>query len=506
MTVAEGEAEGTGDRVGARGAEVARGGGELAGLDAVGQAELVRRGEVPAAELVEAAIERIERTDGELNAVITPLYEKALEQARSPELPRGPFHGVPMLLKDMVAHSAGDPVYGAMRVLKDADWTEPQDSYLAGRLREAGFVFCGKTNLPELATSVTTEPLAHGPTRNPWDTTRSAGGSSGGSAAAVAAGMTPVAHGNDMAGSIRMPASACGVVGLKPTRARTSLGPEHGEYWGGICTEHVLTRTVRDTAAVLDVLHGSAPGDPYSAPPASRPYRDEVGAAPGELRIGFRTAVPGGLGETHAECVAAVEKTTGLLDSLGHRVEPTEAAALDDPAMLETLPTLFAGVVAWELERWSERLGRRIGPSELEPMNGMMAEAGRSVTAAQWISGIQAWHRWARGVAALWEGELDILLLPTLPAPPHTLGELAPDARPPAELVAGVTRGIAFTQPFNITGQPAVSLPLHRAEDGLPIGIQLVAAYGREDLLLRVAAQLEEAAPWAGERPKVWAA
>jgi amidase len=206
---------------------------ELTWLDATEQAELVRGGQISAVELVTAAIDRIERANGKLNAVITPLFEKALAQARSDDLPAGPFRGVPMLLKDILAHSAGDPVYAAMRVLKDRNWIEAEDSYLTARLRAAGFVFCGRTNLPELATSLTTEPLAHGATHNPWDLTRSPGGSSGGSAAAVAAGMVPVAHGNDMAGSIRIPASCCGLVGLKPTRARGTLGPDHGEYWGG---------------------------------------------------------------------------------------------------------------------------------------------------------------------------------------------------------------------------------------------------------------------------------
>jgi amidase len=474
---------------------------ELAWLDATGQAELVRRGELSPAELVEAAIKRIKRVNGELNAVITPLFDKAVAQAASAELPSGPFRGVPMLLKDTVCHSAGDPVYGAMRVLKDRGWVEREDSHLAARFRAAGFVFCGKTNLPELATSVTTEPLAHGATRNPWDVSRSPGGSSGGSAAAVAAGMVAVAHGNDMAGSIRMPASCCGLVGLKPTRARTTLGPGHGEYWGPSTHEHVLTRSVRDSAAVLDVIQGMAPGDPYTAPPPARPYREEVGTEPGALRIGFRTLPPGGAGGEHQDCVAAVANAARLLESLGHHVEPTRAAALDAPAMLEALPSMFSAILAWELEHWSKRLGRRLEAAELEPMNALLAEMGRSVTAAQWLSGIHAWQHWARGVAALWEQEFDVLLTPTLPAPPLPLGELAPTAKDPADLVAGVTETIAFTLPFNVTGQPAISLPLHRNAAGLPIGVQLVAAYGREDVLIRLAAQLEQAAPWSNARP-----
>lgn len=476
---------------------------ELAWLDATEQAELVRGGALTPSELAEAAIERIERTNGALNAVVTPLFEKAVAQAASAQLPAGPFRGVPMLLKDMVCHSAGDPLHGGMRVLRDHGWTEPEDSHLAARFRAAGFVFCGKTNMPELATSVTTEPLAHGATRNPWDPSRSPGGSSGGSAAAVAAGMTPVAHGNDMAGSIRVPASCCGLVGLKPTRARTSLGPGHGEYWGPVAHEHVLTRSVRDSAAVLDTIRGMAPGDPYTAPPPSRPYREEIGLDPGALRVGLRTAVPGAAGQPHQDCVAAVDEAARLLESLGHHVEPSAAAVLDSPAILEGFSAVFGTIVAWEVDRWSQRIGRRIDLGELEPMNARTAEVGRSAPATQWLSGLHTWQQWAREAAALWEQELDVLVTPTLATPPWQLGELAPTALAPAELAAAVGEKIAFTVPFNITGQPAISLPLHRNPDGLPIGVQFVAAYGREDVLIRLAAQLEQAAPWSMARPPV---
>ncbi|WP_399095634.1 amidase [Streptomyces sp. BBFR2] len=474
---------------------------ELAWLDATAQADLVRRGVLSPTELVEAAIARIERLDGKLNAVITPLFEKARAAAGSAALPDGPFRGVPMLLKDTLGHSAGDPVHSGMRALRDRDWRATEDSTLTTRFRSAGFVICGRTNVPELATSVTTEPLAHGPTRNPWDLTRSPGGSSGGSAAAVASGMVPVAHGNDMAGSIRIPAGACGLVGLKPTRGRTSLGPRFGEFWGPVTHEHVLTRSVRDCAAVLDATAGAAPGDPYTAPPPLRPFREEVGADPGALRVGFRTATPGGGGPAHADCVAAVEHTARLLGTLGHRVAPTAAPALDAPALFETLPTVFAAVLAWELEQWSRRLGEQLTPGDLEPMNAALAEAGGAVTAAQWLSGVQTWQEWSREAAALWENEVDVLLMPTSARPPLPLGELAPTAREPMELVAGVAEGIACTMPFNLTGQPAVSLPLYRNAEGLPIGVQLIAAHGREDVLFRLASQLEEAAPWAGDRP-----
>ncbi|OXM52887.1 amidase [Amycolatopsis alba DSM 44262] len=475
-------------------------GDDFTWLDATAQAELVRTGQVSPLELLDAAIARIEKLDVALNAVVSTRFDQARREAVTARA-QGPFHGVPMLLKDFLCHTAGDPVHGGMRVLRDRDWRAPSDSYLAARLRAAGFLFCGRTNTPELATSITTEPLLYGATRNPWNPARSPGGSSGGSAAAVAAGMVPVAHGNDMAGSIRIPAAACGLVGLKPSRARTSLGPEFGEYWGQVTHEHVLTRSVRDTAAVLDVTAGAAPGDPYSAPPPDRPYRTEVGADPGSLRIGFRITSPGTCETAHFDSVAAVERTARLLESLGHRVEPTAAAALDAPGMFDTMPALLAAVVTWELDAWSERLGERLPSSVLEPMNAMLAEAGRSVTAVQWLAGSLLSQRWARGVAALWEDELDVLLTPTSPAPPAALGDLAPDAKSPEELAAGIATGAAFTAPFNITGQPAISLPLHWNAEGLPIGVQLVAAQDREDVLIRLAAQLEEAAPWSARRP-----
>src|SRR5262245_22042665 len=299
---------------------------DLALLDATAQAALVASGAVSAVQLVDAAIDRIERVDGRLNAVIHRRFDRARKEAGSAS---GPFAGVPFLVKDAVCHTAGDPYHAGLRALKNEGWVERGDTWLARRFRGAGFVFVGKTNTPELATSCTTEPLAYGPTRNPWDDTRSTGGSSGGSAAAVAAGLAPVAHGNDMGGSIRFPASMCGIVGLKPTRARTTLGPDFGEYWGPLTHEFVLTRSVRDTAAVLDAVAGAGPGDPYTAPPPLRPYRDEVGAEAGRLRVGFRSVMPDGR-ESHPELVRAVESTARLLESLGHDVDAAAIPALDD--------------------------------------------------------------------------------------------------------------------------------------------------------------------------------
>src|SRR5262245_18588347 len=301
---------------------------DLALLDATAQAALVASGAVSAVQLVDAAIDRIERVDGRLNAVIHRRFDRARKEAVAAS---GPFAGVPFLVKDAVCHTAGDPYHVGMRALKEAGWVEREDTWLARRFREAGFVFVGKTNTPELASSCTTEPLAYGPTRNPWDDTRSTGGSSGGSAAAVAAGLVPVAHGNDMGGSIRFPASMCGIVGLKPTRARTTLGPDFGEYWGPLTHEFVLTRTLRDTAGVLDAVAGAGPGDPYTAPPPSRSYATEIRTPPVRpLRVGFRTLRRDGV-ESSPGCIEAVESTAKLLEELGHTVASTRIEALDSP-------------------------------------------------------------------------------------------------------------------------------------------------------------------------------
>ncbi len=468
---------------------------DLAFLDATAQAALVARGTLSSRELVDAAIERIESVDGRLNAVIHRRFERAREEAPTAT---GPFAGVPFLVKDAVCHTAGDPFHAGMQVLKDAGWVEREDTWLAARFREAGFVFVGKTNTPELATSLTTEPLAYGPTRNPWDDSRSTGGSSGGSAAAVAAGLVPVAHGNDMGGSIRFPASMCGIVGLKPTRARTTLGPDFGEYWGPLTHEFVLTRSVRDTAALLDAVSGAAPGDPYTAPPPVRPYRDEVGAPVGRLRVGFRTETPDGEA-SHPDVVRAVESSARLLAELGHSVDTTAIPALES-SYNGAFVTVLSTAVARDVARWSARLGRDI-TGELEPMNTFFADVGTQVSGVDYVAAIEALQAWSRRVAAWWVGN-DLLVVPTSPEPPVHLGELAPTNRDPG--VGGrMGRLATFTVPFDVTGQPAISLPLHWNAQGLPIGVQLVAAYGREDVLLRVAAQLEQACPWSDRRPPI---
>jgi len=473
---------------------------DYAWLDATAQAELIRRGDVTPGELVDGAIARVEALNPALNAVIFDRSEKARAEAADPALPDGPFRGVPFLLKDCVAHSAGDPYHCGLQVAKDAGWVEPADTWLVERFRAAGFVIIGKTNLPELASSVTTEPLAHGPTHNPWDLDRSPGGSSGGAGAAVAAGMVAVAHGNDMGGSIRFPASMCGVVGLKPSRARSTLGPDFGEYWAMTTHEHVLSRSVRDTAAVLDAISGPGVGDPYTAPPPARPFAEEVGADPGQLRIGFRTDRGDGHGESHPDAVAAVRATCTMLEHLGHAVEPTAIPALDDPRFAEGLATVFPTFVAVELDRWSRKLGRDLAPSDLDPWNELQAEVGRAVTATQYTAAIEQLQGYARGLAQWWADGNDLLVTPMVADETPRLGEIGPTADLNVSLPK-ITLITSFSIPFNVTGQPAISLPLHWGADSMPVGVQLVAAYGREDVLLRAAAQLEAATPWHDRRP-----
>ena len=479
---------------------------DLALLDATAQAELVRSGEVSPVELVEAAIARIELLNPELNAVITPLFEKA-RAAAGGELGDGPFRGVPMLLKDLACHSAGDPMYEGMKFFHEAGWVEEEDTVLASRFRRAGFVFCGKTNTPELGILSTTEPLEFGPTRNPWNTGHSTGGSSGGSAAAVAAGMVPLAHANDGGGSIRIPASACGLVGLKPSRGRTPLGPDFGDVMTGLVNEHVVTRSVRDCAAVLDAVHGHQPGDPYVAPDPQRDFLEEVGAEVGRLRIGIRTVPPGRQIEAHPDCVAAAEGAARLLESLGHTVEEVELPFLDADDLVENFLIRWTGGVAWNIAYWERKVGRTCTPVDVEPSTWALAEIGRQHSASAYLSAVERHQVLGIEMHRQFYGSgFDLLLTPTMAVPPPPLGSFDHPPDQPLLPIAVATPMAIFTSGLNMTGQPAISLPLHWNDDGLPIGVQLVAAYGREDLLLRVSAQLEEAAPWADRRPPIHAA
>jgi amidase len=464
-------------------------------LDATAQADLVRSGQISAQELATAAIARIESVDGELNAVIHRRFDEALAEIRA-GLPGGPFTGVPFLIKDLFADSAGDPAHNGNRALRDAGWRAKADSWLIARYRRAGFSFLGRTNTPEFGLVPVTEPHAYGPTRNPFDTSRSPGGSSGGSAAAVAAGMVAVAHASDGGGSIRIPASMCGLVGLKPSRGRSTLGPDGDE--SGLSVQHVVARSVRDTAALLDVGQGAGVGDMVIAPVPRRPYVEELTAHPNSLRIGVLAHNPAGV--LHPDCVAAVGAAAGLLESLGHRM--AEEYPTIDPESGRRFMARWAVNTRLRVLGLGAQLGRDVGPDDVEPLTWAMASTAAGMSAVDLGQATAAGARFTRQLSAWWEDH-DLLLTSTLGEPPPLVGELEPPAGDPFATQAHTASLVPFTTHFNVSGQPAISLPLHVNDAGLPIGIQLVAAYGREDLLIAVAAQLEQAAPWAHRRPAI---
>ena len=472
---------------------------DIASLDATAQAELVRNGSVSATELVEVAIDGAQRVNASINGIIHPRYEAAVAEAALAST--GPFAGVPMVVKDLGCVMKGEPSHQGTRILKAIGYRSPVDSALYRRFCGAGFVTIGRTNAPELGSTVTTEPLAYGPSRNPWNLEYSTGGSSGGSAATVAAGIVAVGHANDGGGSIRVPASECGLVGLKPSKGRVSQAPLIGEAWAGATIDGCLTRSVRDTAAVLDAISGYEPGDPYMAPPFARPLADEVGSDPGRLRVGVHDRSPNV--PSHPDCEAAVAAAAKLLASLGHEVDESSPAALGDPAFPDLFVTMVASSTAHDLQLIEGVLGRPIAEGDLEPDNMFFREIGRSLSAVDYLMTLTALQAWSREMLLWWhpaDGSAghDLLLTPVISTPPPLLGYLSGP-----EGGARVRELLQFTAQFNVTGQPAISLPLYWTAEGLPVGVQLVAAYGREDLLVQVAAQLEAAQPWASRRPPV---
>ena len=479
---------------------------DLAVLDATAQAELVASGELTATELVNAAIARVEATNPEINAVIHPLFDRARARAAAP-VP-GPFSGVPMVVKDLDGQLAGAPLHLGNKLLKEIGYTATDSSYLFDKFEDAGFVIIGKTNTPEFGLQTTTEPHAYGATRNPWDPTRGPGGSSGGSAAAVAAGLVPVGHAGDGGGSIRIPSSECGLVGLKPSRGRVSVGPQDGEVWNGLVARHVVARSVRDSAAILDVVAGEMPGDPYTAPPPDRPYASVVGTDPRPLRIGLRTDAIAGMCEVEPECAAAAEAAAKALESLGHTVEVASPAALDESELVVTFLHVVAANSLGLVEELAEMAGRAVTADDVEPGTWALAEAGRAITAVQYQQTIAAAHAWTRRVLGWWHADdaYDVLVTPTLAALPPVLDTLNPVDGDPAMATILQTPYAAFAAAFNVTGQPALSVPVAMSDAGLPIGVQLVGAAYREDLLLALAGQLERAVPWADRRPKIFAA
>jgi amidase len=465
----------------------------LSSLDATAQAKLVRDGEVTPVDLVEAAIARIEEVEPILHALVDTRFEAALLEARNGLFPDGAFKGVPMLIKDAVQHSKGDRYQHGLTFLRDHEYRSTEDSALVSRYRAAGFIILGRTKVPELTTSATTAPRAFGPAHNPWDIRRSPGGSSGGSAVAVASGMVPVAHGNDMGGSIRIPASCCGLVGLKPSRHRTSDAP-HGEYWGPLTHEHVLTRSVRDSAGVLDHTAGAIDGDLHLAPPPTRPWLDEVGAPSAPLHFGLILDHPFGKA-VDPECREATQAVARVLEELGHLVEPVGSAVLCDNAGTDALGVVVCAGLAAEVARWERHFGQPV--TNLEPLNIILVERGRAITGTELMEAIDELARWSREICKSYRF-LDGLITPTLPVIPPMLREASPSLEEAAEEGSAFS---AFVLPFDVTGQPAISLPTYWSRDGLPVGVQIVGPYGREDLLFQVAGSVEQAVPWAHRLP-----
>jgi amidase len=468
-------------------------------MDATAQAELVANGEASPLELTEAAIERIERLDGPINAVIMRWFDHARELATSDELPDGPFRGVPFLLKDLWAAYAGQALTNGNVALRDAMPVSASDTTLVSRFRAAGLVTLGRTNSPELGSLPVTEPVAYGPTRNPWNTDHVPGGSSGGAAAAVAAGMVPFAHASDGGGSIRIPASCCGLVGLKTSQGRITLGPVRTE--SGLSVELCVSRSVRDTAHLLDAVHGPGVGDTVIAPPPERPYAAELGAEPGRLRIGLLDHDPRGDRAIHHDCATAVQGAAALLEGLGHHVEPGSPASLADASFTQRFMAIWATNMALGLDGCATALGRDLTEDEVEPVNWAQAEFARQVSGVDHGRSLTAIAEFRRATQQWWADGWDLLLTPTLAEPPVRVGEHDPGPDEPMRGMRRAAEWVVFTPPFNTSGQPAINVPLYWNEAGLPIGVQLVAAYGREDLLIRVASQLEAAQPWAQHTP-----
>lgn len=471
---------------------------DLIELDATAQAELVRTGAASPSDLVEAAIARLDAVNPALNAVIHDLRDRARSEAADPALPDGPFRGVPFVVKDLDGTLGGAPFHQGNRLLKALGHVAERDSTLIARLRAAGMIAIGKSNTPEFGLQPTTEPEAYGPTHNPWDLARGPGGSSGGSGASVAARVVPVGHAGDGGGSIRIPASANGLVGLKPSRGRISLGPDEGDAWNGFVARGVLTRTVRDSAALLDVMAGAVPGDPTAAPGRHGTYAEAATSDPGSLRIGLLTSAPAGMSDTMPACVAATEEAARALEGLGHRVEAAAPAALDE-GLIANFITVLATNVATDLEELAAIAGRPVTADDVEAITWTYNEMGRAMSGVQVQQALREIHAWSRRMLAWWD-EFDILLTPTLAEIPPMLGDLArPDD--PGTAVGRATPFVAYCAPFNVTGQPAVSVPTGMSAEGLPVGVQVVAGAWRDDRCLAVAGQLETALPWAGRRP-----
>ena len=467
--------------------------------DALGLADLVRTGAVSAGELLDEALARVEALNPQLNAV-TFRFEAMARAAIDGGLPDGPFRGVPFLLKDLGASCLDTPLTNGSRLYED--FVCDHDSTLVARYKRAGLVIFGRSTSPELGVSYATEPLLHGPARNPWNPDHIPGGSSGGAAAAVAARILPAAHASDGGGSIRVPASACGLFGMKPTRGRSPTGPRGGEGWAGMSVNHAVTLSVRDSAALLDAVSGADVGDPYAAPQPARRFLDEVGADPGRLRIAV-SGRPSNDAPVAADCLAAMDRAAALCADLGHHVEAAEAD-YDRGEIDDQRHKIIAACLRAEIETRAAELGAK-PESLVEPMTWHLATLADQVSGADYAAAVQALHRVGRQIGRFFM-DYDVWLTPTLAKPPLAIGVLDPATDDAEAYFAEIQSFAAFPALSNATGAPAMSVPLYWNDAGLPIGVQFIARFGDEATLFRLAAQLEQARPWANRRPVVTAA
>jgi amidase len=464
--------------------------------DAVGLAGLIAKREVDAKDVLEAAILRAEQVNPAINAIVHTQYDRARATVRN-GLADGPFTGVPYLIKDLAVLDAGEPARLGSSLY--ADFVADHDSAYTARCKRSGLVILGRSSTPEFGLSPNTEPRLFGSCRNPWNLAHSAGGSSGGAAAAVAAGILPMAHATDGGGSIRIPAAQCGLLGLKPSRGRVSFAPDAGEGWGGLSTGHVVSRSVRDCAVMLDCTAGYQPGDPYVAPPPERPFAEEIKRPPGPLRIAL-TRVDHRGRAVHPECLAAVEGAARLCESLGHVVEE----ARPDVSLVDLMPasrTISSANIARQLARRWQVVGREPNPQDVEAATWAAYDRGLKISAVDYVEAIAAVHMAGRKFAAFLANH-DIILSTTLPAPPPELGyfDMNGDPRVFGERV---TEYLSVTPLHNATGTPAITVPLHWTADGLPVGVHFAGRYGEEAMLLRLAAQIEAAQPWFDRVPDV---
>ena len=486
--------------------------------DTMGLAELVRKGQVTPAELCEETIERIERVNLKLNAVVTRMYDQGRKET-SKTLSEGPFTGVPLLIKDLHYEYAGVRMTSGCKALKD--YVPDRDCEMVVRFKKAGAVIIGKTNTPEFGLLGITEPELFGPCRNPWNMDHTPGGSSGGSAAAVAARIVPMAAGGDGGGSIRIPSAYCGVFGLKPSRGRNPTGPDYGTIWQGAVQNHVITRSVRDSAAMLDATQGPDPGAPYDIRPPERPYLEEVTKDPGKLKIAFNTVSPIGT-PVDSECVKTVEHAARLLEKMGHRLEEARPE-IDGVGLAKSYLAMYFGEMAADLDELGLFLKRKAGPKDVEPLTYTLGSLGRTFSAGYLVEALRKWDHAARQMGRFFN-KYDLYMTPTTAYPPAKIGELKPK---PIEMLLmntvnslkagwflkalGIVDSLAekslertpFTQLANLCGLPAMSVPLYWTPDGLPLGTHFIGPFGHEDVLFRLAGQLEKAQPWFDRKPKV---